>query len=365
MFEKAWYIGTFAKIPVKIHWTFWLIFILFGSMVFSRGGGWEDILVEFVFVLSVFICVILHEYGHALTARTYGIQTEDIIILPLGGVARLRNMPDKPIRELIIAIMGPMVNVVLALIIFLILWFTIGTMGISNSLLELQNLENGLINWRSFLPLLMITNIGLLVFNMAPAFPMDGGRVLRALLSMKWGRLRATRWASWIGQFVCILFIFYGFYAQAYTLALIGVMIYFFGNQEYKSVLLDESLKNKTLRHFVRQPQTTLLEYSSTEDAINTIRHTAEKSFIVINLSGKICGSVTARDIAHAFKLRPSSKIGEYYKQEYVSMHPDTPLLAAFAQIQRGSNLIIVEENNQVVGLIDEDTIQQAIELGV
>ncbi|MBK9109704.1 MAG: site-2 protease family protein [Saprospiraceae bacterium] len=239
MFEKAWYIGSFAKIPVKIHWTFLLILIYIIGSGLSEGASTKEIVIEVCFILAMFFCVVLHEFGHALTAQRYGIKTEDIILLPIGGVARLRNMPEKPIQELIVAIMGPMVNVVIALLLFIFLSIYMDINIFSLDLLE--NIHFG--NWSGFLPLLMISNIMLVLFNMIPAFPMDGGRVLRALLSMNFGRLKATRIASLAGQAICIVLIAIGLYYSAYTLALIGVFIFLSASQEYRSVALDTALK--------------------------------------------------------------------------------------------------------------------------
>ena len=121
MFDKAWYIGSFANIPVKIHWSFLLILLYVGISSATQGAGVQAIIIELCFVLAMFLCVVLHEFGHALTAKRYGIKTEDIILLPIGGVARLRNMPEKPMQELVIAVMGPFVNVVIAFSLFFIL----------------------------------------------------------------------------------------------------------------------------------------------------------------------------------------------------------------------------------------------------
>lgn len=156
----------------------------------------------------------------------------------------MRNMPEKPIQELIIAVMGPMVNIIIAIAVFISLLSLYGIPYFS--LDNFQNLDFS--NWKGFLPLLMISNIMLVVFNMIPAFPMDGGRVLRALLAMGFGRLKATRIASIVGQIICVFLIIVGLYYEAYTLAIIGVFIFLNATQEYKSVALDSVLKIKPFR---------------------------------------------------------------------------------------------------------------------
>ena len=154
-----------------------------------------------LFILSLFLCVVLHEYGHALAARRYGVKTLDIILTPLGGIARLMKMPDKPIQELVVALAGPAVNVVIATIIFLVLYVGMGV----NPIFHIdENLYffNG--NPIKFFSVLMVVNVTLIIFNLLPVFPMDGGRVLRALLAMKWKKVTATLIAARIGQ-VCSL----------------------------------------------------------------------------------------------------------------------------------------------------------------
>ncbi|MFM7155092.1 MAG: M50 family metallopeptidase, partial [Bacteroidota bacterium] len=148
--------------------------------------------------MSLFVCVLLHEYGHALAARRYGVKTQDIVLMPIGGVARLEKMPDKPMQEFVVAIAGPMVNVVIAILLILGIWlFTdpayielMTNLVISaeegNSIIEESGIQ--IPQPLQFAINLAILNIVLVVFNMIPAFPMDGGRVFRALLSMKTGR---------------------------------------------------------------------------------------------------------------------------------------------------------------------------------
>jgi Zn-dependent protease len=178
---RAWKVGRAFGIDVYIHWTFFLLpllMLLMNPQIQGLGAA-----LSFTGLLfSVFFCVLLHEFGHALAARGFGIGTEDITLYPIGGVARLQRMSEKPWEELLIAVAGPAVNVVIAA-------------GLSLVLTAVEAFDPA---WQitlpgQFLSALMIINIGLVVFNMIPAFPMDGGRVLRALLSMGLGHLTATR----------------------------------------------------------------------------------------------------------------------------------------------------------------------------
>jgi Zn-dependent protease len=164
-------LGTFAGIDVFIHTTFLLLIGWVGYVHWLEHRDWGEALMGILFILTLFLCVILHEYGHALTARKYGVKTRDITIYPIGGVARLERMPDKPIEELWVALMGPAVNVVIAAILFAYLFLTAGLVPLAE-----LTVASG-----SFIERVMLINVILVLFNLLPAFPMDGGRVLRAL----------------------------------------------------------------------------------------------------------------------------------------------------------------------------------------
>lgn len=187
-----WKLGTLAGIGVYLHWSFWL---LPAWILMSAGGGLAGAVGLVLFVFAIFGCVVLHELGHALMARHYGIGTRDITLYPIGGVASLERMPRRPSQELAIALAGPAVNVVIAGVLFGILLVAgIGTQGL------VFNVAGG-----SILLNLLAVNVALVVFNMLPAFPMDGGRVLRAFLAMRVPYLRATEIAVRVGQGVAIV----------------------------------------------------------------------------------------------------------------------------------------------------------------
>src|SRR5512145_2151069 len=170
-----WKLGRFAGIDVFVHATFLLLLAWVGYSQWLDSRDWGEVLKGILFILALFLCVVLHEYGHALTARKYGIKTRDITLYPIGGVARLERLPDKPIEELWVALMGPAVNVVIAAGLFAYLYLT-------NSLVPLTDLT---VASGNILARLMAVNISLVLFNLLPAFPMDGGRVLRAILALK------------------------------------------------------------------------------------------------------------------------------------------------------------------------------------
>jgi len=212
----AWQLGRIAGIPVQVHWSFAL---LVGWVVLEHtrgGGGPTDALRGVVLTLAVFACVVLHELGHALMARRFGIGTRDITLLPIGGVARLARMPDDPRQELLVAGAGPAVNVVLALLLG-------GTLALTGRLMPMT--ESARVG-ADFLDQLLLINIVLVVFNLLPAFPMDGGRVLRALLALRFPYLKATRWAATAGQTVAVALGFAGLSLRSPFLVLIALFVF-------------------------------------------------------------------------------------------------------------------------------------------
>jgi Zn-dependent protease len=204
----SWKIGEFRGIGVYMHATF---LILIGFIVLSHWSAGSSVgktLEGVGFILALFACVVLHEFGHALMAARYGIKTRDITLLPIGGLARLERMPDKPLQELWVALAGPAVNVVIAAALFVLLQFTSAWAP-----LEQLSVASG-----PFLQRLMVVNVILVVFNMLPAFPMDGGRVLRALLATRLEYTRATQIAASIGQSMALVFGFLGFFYNPFLM---------------------------------------------------------------------------------------------------------------------------------------------------
>lgn len=196
-----------AGIDLKIHFTFVLFLIWIGSTYFFIGGAaaaWQGIF----FILLLFGCVLLHELGHALTANAFGIHTEDITLLPIGGVARLERIPTDPKQELLIAIAGPLVNVgIAALLIFYL--------GHRAAVSDFDDLNTPRV---AMLSKLASVNIGLVLFNLIPAFPMDGGRILRSILAMRMNYLRATQIAAFIGQGLAVVLGIIGFFTNTFLL---------------------------------------------------------------------------------------------------------------------------------------------------
>lgn len=218
---RSWKVGTIRGIGVHIHWTFWLIMIFYTLTAIASGGLAAGLLIA-ALVAAIFACVVAHEFGHAFAAAAFGIPTHDITLLPIGGVARLARMPENPLHELVIALAGPAVNVVIALLLWisLPLFHLTGSAGNGLMLVSGGLVEN-----------LIAANVYLVLFNMLPAFPMDGGRVLRSLIAMRTSHLRATEIAARIGRWMALLFVI-GAFVYGPMLFLIGVFVFVSGTLE-------------------------------------------------------------------------------------------------------------------------------------
>ena len=220
MFRNAWNLGSISGIAIRVHWSFLIVpFMAYFSNV-DQGQGFA--LIWVAMSLAVFGCVLLHELGHAFAARQFGIGTRDILLLPIGGVASLERMPRNPLQELWIAIAGPLVNVVIAGVIFLGLAFS--SLSITSTL-----------GW--FLSTLAIINLVLVAFNLIPAFPMDGGRVFRSVLAIFIPYVQATNIAATVGKFCAIGLGLYGLFTGQFMLLLLAGFVYLAGQAERMMVL--------------------------------------------------------------------------------------------------------------------------------
>lgn len=233
----SWKIGRLAGIQLYMHWTFLLLIAFIGYLYLSRGATPAAALLGIAFVLALFGCVVLHELGHALMARRFGVPTRDITLLPIGGMARMQRIPEHPTQELLVAIAGPAVNVVIAAVLAVILGLT-GQLG-EASYTGLLEIGRG-----NFLANLMWVNLILVVFNMLPAFPMDGGRVLRATLAYFLPYTTATTIAATAGQAMAVLFGFIGLTQGVPMLLFIALFVFLGASAESQQTQVRALLSN-------------------------------------------------------------------------------------------------------------------------
>lgn len=224
--------GRLAGIDVYVHFTFFLLLAWVAFIHWKQTESMGAALIGVLFILSIFACVVLHELGHALTAKKYGIKTRDIILLPIGGVARLEKMPDKPIQELWVALAGPAVNAGIAAVLAIYLL-------VANSFTPVNQLT---VSTAPFIERILGVNIFLVLFNLIPAFPMDGGRVLRALLAMRLAHTRATRISANLGQGIALLFGIIGLFYNP-MLLFIAFFVWFSAAQEARMTRMKSASK--------------------------------------------------------------------------------------------------------------------------
>lgn len=352
-------VGRFAGIKVQIHWTFWLLFVFVGVMVISNNGSYTDVGWHFLFVIALFFCVILHEFGHALTARRFGVGTRSITLLPIGGLASLKEMPDNPKQEFLIAIAGPLVNVVIAILLYP--FASLETyLGQDPEVLQEQL---STINANNFLFYLFFINIALVLFNMIPAFPMDGGRVFRALLSMKMGRVQATSIASSVGKFLAFLFFIFGLFYSV-ILAVIAVFIYFGAHSENITVQQLGLLEGNTVRDAMITEFSILNPDAPLSDAVDKILATTEQNFVVASDS-EIEGILYMEDLARALKQGGKEvPVREVMDTSFKTLEADKPLKDGYRSIQQGGkNFFPVLEDGEIVGVLDMNNINEFLTL--
>ena len=263
-------------------------------------------------------------WGHALAARRYGISTERIILSPIGGIAQLKGMPDKPLHELVVAIAGPMVNVVIAIVLFVVCYFLAWEISLDDLINPVSGGQSLGFYADKLVNELLIMNIVLVLFNAIPAFPMDGGRVLRALLAMKWDKAKATRIASMLGQVFALGFVMIGIFYNP-MLAVIGVFIYFAAVGENKMVRNESLLKDYTVANVIRQHYAPLPEDMALVDALKMLVHSPESDFVVVNDLNELVGIVSRKDLYDKLKNKTEnlqSPVSEHCQKDIPKLKP-------------------------------------------
>ncbi len=351
----SYHIITIAGTQVRIHATFVLLLAFIAWQALAAGEGWNGAGEAILLVCAMFTCVLLHEFGHVLAARKYGIKTPDITLLPIGGVARLERMPRKPGQELVVAVCGPLVNLLIAIAIAL-------GLGVSVSWEPLQVIESG-----KFWPGLMAWNLLMIFFNMIPAFPMDGGRVLRALLHLFTGNYaRATRWAATIGQAIAV------FAAMAVvtqhlpaTVLLIAFFVFFAAGQEAAMVTEQESLRDLRVRDVMLTDFHTLPANAVLREAVDLLLSGSQHDFPVLDEHGGMMGILPRTRLISAL-----AEHGPGYPAQLILLRCESSLTPATAleeavQALRESEcpaLAVMDPvQDRLVGLLTAENVGEAL----
>jgi Zn-dependent protease/CBS domain-containing protein len=286
-------VGSLAGIGVYVHWTFGLLIGWVLLVHLSAGHSLGEAFASVVFILTLFLCVVLHEFGHAFAARRYGIATRDITLLPIGGVARLERMPEKPAQELVVALAGPAVNFVIAALLLAGLAAT----GAYAEGVALRPLAG------SFWERLLAVNLLLAVFNLLPAFPMDGGRVLRAVLAVRLGRRRATRIAARVGQGAAVVLGLLGLLANPF-LVVLAVFVFIGARSEAGMVEMDTALEGLEVRAAMMTRFRALEAGDGLGVAVEALLAGSQQDFPVLE-NGRPAGILRRNDLVQALARGP------------------------------------------------------------
>lgn len=347
-------IGNIFGIGLFIHWTFSILLFIIIITNYRAGHSPEQIGWSVVFILSIFVTVFLHELGHSLAARRKGIKTKDITLLPIGGVARLEAIPEKPLDELFVALAGPAVNIVLAAITYFFLpadFINVNTMQMSAG-----------VNAENFIAYFFFANIWLAVFNLIPAFPMDGGRVLRAIMAMHISRDRATFWAARIGQVLAFAFILLGIFSNPF-LVFIGLFIIIGAQAEYENTRIQFSLKGYKVSDVVMKNYEVLEPDSAISEAVDKLLNGSCKSFLIMSNS-TVVGTITKDDLILALQQhKETEKVCAFMNKEFTTIHLDAKLEDAMktAQQTKQGYMPVMDDKRHVTGVLDLENILEFV----
>jgi len=348
----SWRIAKVAGIPINVHWTF---LILIAWVLIDTWSKSQDPLTAAAAVGLIvfgFGCVVLHELGHALVARHFGIKTSDITLLPIGGVARLERMPDRPSQELQVALAGPAVNVVIAAV----LYFGFGS-RFPEDTGDFQNLVRA-----QFVSLILTLNVVMALFNLLPAFPMDGGRVLRALLAMRLPYAKATRLAASVGQFMAIMFGLAGLSFHNPFLLLIALFVWI--GAESEAVMVEERmlLKDVPVRTSMLTEYHTVAPEDTLGHAADLLLAGTQQDFPVVSRHGaEFEGVLTRSDLMMGLSRGGSkARVADFIRHQIASVEAGSSLAEAVSRLRAGHGPCLqVLDQGKTVGLLTLENVTE------
>lgn len=350
-FRLARILGT----DVKVHFTFVLL-LGFLYLGIRESNGADAALLITEFFLLLFLCVLLHEFGHILMARHFGIRTPDVILLPIGGVARLERLPEEPRQEFLIALAGPAVT--LAIAFSMSLWLRATGQPLVWPSWEGTGLD------ASIPQLLFSTNVALLLFNLLPAYPMDGGRVLRSILSARIGLVRATRIAASIGQLLAMVIGVYGLARNQPMLILIGIFVFFGAGQEAAMVETRAAGKGIIVDQMMVTRFVTIPIYATLRQAVDLLLESEQREFPVVDNAGAVEGILTRDHLIKALTARgPDSPVSEAMERSVPAIGLGIGFEEALGRLKASGlpALPVVDAGGRLVGLLTMDNITDLI----
>ena len=347
--KSGLYLGRWLGIDVIVHWTFLLLVGLLMAAQLLAGASWAEVAGSTTLLVAVFLCVLLHEFGHALTARVFGIRTHDITLLPIGGLARLERIPENPWQEFWIALAGPAVNVAIVAVL----------LPVAAALGGLQNMVPSNLPAASFLMQLISINVALVGFNLLPAFPMDGGRVLRAVLAMFLPYAKATNIAAACGQVMALLFAVVGFFTN-WMLMLVACFVYFAARGEAQHVRTRALVRGARVREAMVPRFRGLEPGMSLRAAVAELLADHQQDFPVVE-RGQVVGVLHRVDLLSGVAQgRLDATVRDVMARECQFIDESMPLDQAFAIMQQsGRAMLPVLHGHSLVGVLTSDNIEE------
>lgn len=353
----SFHIGTIKGIKIKIHISFLLV-VIWGAFYYSSGNGILGLIYGATLILLVFTIVLLHELGHSLAAIHFGVAVRDIVLLPIGGVARLERMPEKPIQEFIVAIAGPAVNFIFVGITLPILLFITNGNLRRIFYLALRSPQLSLV-W--LLQFLFFINLSLLIFNLIPAFPLDGGRILRSLLAMAFSYEKATYIAVRLGQAFAIFLGIFSALSNSWATVFIAIFIFMGGTAEGKNIAIKKALDRFNVRDVLSQINIILHPNFTIAEVASLILNNSQNNFPVM-LGNHLIGAIGRQDIQQALaKGKKAVTVAEIMWRNIPQLDINTTLTdVQQSLLQTNIPFIAVYEGADLKGLIGYDDIQRA-----
>lgn len=365
-------IARLFGIPIQLHWSFFLILAWIVYVVLSRKGYWDwhSLGWTTLSVFVLFLCVVLHELGHALTARRYGVKTRNIMLLPIGGLAVLERLPEKPKQELWVALAGPMVNVGLA--VFFAPLLLLLSQEKFRQIFGFITQQDGnffarhILPWEWFIFGLVALNLVVALFNLLPAFPMDGGRILRAFLSFRLARIRATRIATFLGQVFAVILLALAWEYENWAAGIIGVFVYFNATVEYRSAREEQLLEKITVKDAMRRQFSRLYPDDEMTRAFQLLKQDKEHHFLVFdrwhNLQA-VLGEEVILKTAKGNRLDHKVKQWAAKKYDYV-LEGESVKVALLRMQKSGQSILpVCNPHGRLIGLIDQMGVEHALRL--
>ncbi|OQA44695.1 MAG: putative zinc metalloprotease Rip3 [Chloroflexi bacterium ADurb.Bin325] len=355
---------TVRGIPIRIHVSFLLIVAWAAWLGWNNQGDWlRGVIFMVSFVVLLFACVVLHELGHSLVAQLFGVKVHDITLWPIGGVARIAGMPEKPYQEFLITAAGPTMNVLLAIGLGLLAFVWIGpsTLGqFARAPWRLERFFTGM-SVQSLVLMLAFNNLLLAVFNLIPAFPMDGGRLLRSLLAVLLPAALATRVAALIGQAIAVVMGLIALLTGQLFLGLVALFVFASAWQERQQAAAADGLLGLTVRQAMQPIGVRLYALQTLGEVVAQIAPIAQSAFLVLD-AGRLVGLITRADLLAAIRSAgPAARLSQHATREWIQLHPDEPLLAAQQRMQLRPAAVVVEDG-RAVGIVTLGSMRRVAE---